>query len=100
MNEIEMNELAKKYVEKIGKQSNIELMIVEKSKIKMQYGTIYYYNSKSFLLSGNYQHALLGNAPFLVEQNSGKIFEFGTSRSIEYYLNEYEAGRWSASFEK
>jgi hypothetical protein len=30
----------------------------------------------------------------LVENKTGKIIVFGTNRSIEYYIQEYESGRW------
>jgi NADP-dependent 3-hydroxy acid dehydrogenase YdfG len=32
--------------------------------------------------------------PILVENKAGKIVVFGSSRGLDYYIEEYEAGRW------
>ncbi|WP_165590516.1 hypothetical protein [Chryseobacterium aquaticum] len=39
-------------------------------------------------------NTLLGNTPFLVENKVGKIVVFGSSRGLDYYIEEYEGGRW------
>ena len=81
----QMLEIANKYVQQLKRQMNIELEI-PKEFLRKKYGNIYDYVGKN--------RRLAGNAPFLVENMTGKIVGFGTGDSIEYYIAEYEAGRW------
>lgn len=56
----------------------------------LPYGWVFFYNSRRFFETGDILHALGGNAPFLVEAATGRVVEFGTARSVEFYLEEYE----------
>ncbi len=40
-----------------------------------------------------FEDMLLGNAPILVERESGRLFETGTAQSTEYYIAQYERGQ-------
>ncbi|MFZ4929271.1 hypothetical protein [Chryseobacterium sp. Mn2064] len=63
--------------------------------IRKPYGMVFYYVRREFYETRDEQYnTLLGNVPFLVENETGKIVPFGSARSIDYYLEEYEAGRW------
>jgi hypothetical protein len=33
----------------------------------------------------------MGNAPYIVNKNTGEIIEAGTAYDIEYYIKEYES---------
>jgi hypothetical protein len=89
----EMDEIANSYIDKKAQESDKELMLFLKHKVKKPYGNLYHYNSRKFIEEKDYDYALIGNGPFLVESQTGKIFQFGTAKSDEYYLKEYEAGR-------
>ena len=40
-------------------------------------------------------YAIAGNAPFLVEKKNDNVVTFGTARSTEFYIEEYEKSlRW------
>ncbi len=94
LTEKQMTEIAKKHVKEIEKISNIKVAIGYEVTIKKPYGNIFFYTSKKFAETGDTKYAIAGNAPFLVENKTGNIVRFGTSESDDYYIEEYEAGRW------
>lgn len=87
-------EIANNYVKSFEEEIGMELTIPHESIIKKPYGNIFYYITKKYYETRNDKYGLAGNAPFLVENTTGNIIDFGTARSIEYYLKEYEAGRY------
>jgi oxalate decarboxylase/phosphoglucose isomerase-like protein (cupin superfamily) len=95
LTEKEMDAIAEKYILEESNGTNYELILIKKSEVKKEYGKIYYYNTKKFIETREFEYALLGNAPFLVEKATGKIIVFGTSQPKEYYIKEYEEGRLS-----
>jgi len=75
------------------------LAINEKATIEKPYGWVFFWTTKRELEAveagreidlGN---VLLGNAPFLVERGAGEICQFGTARSVEWFLDRYERER-------
>lgn len=73
-----------------------ELIAPKEAMIKKSYGIYFRYVLKIYYETKNEKYnTLLGNAPFLVQNKDGKIIEFGTFRSLDYYIQEYEAGRYS-----
>jgi len=86
-----MLEIANKYVNQIGQEINIELIVLSEF-IKKSYGNIYGYVAKD-----STKHRLAGNGPFLVKNDTGIVIQFGTSDDVEYYLNGYENGTWKPS---
>lgn len=94
LTELEVIEIAENYVAKISQKWEIELAIAEEYSILKNYGTIFYFNSKKYVKDKIERELLIGCAPFLVVKNTGKIVAFGSNRSIDYYIQEYEEGRW------
>jgi hypothetical protein len=94
LTENEMNIIAEKYVSEIVDRTSINLIVLYDYTIKKKYGHIYIYTSKEYFETKNDRYALVGNAPFLVENATGKIVVLGTAKSDEYYIKEYEEGRW------
>lgn len=94
LSENEIIKAANIYLEALETKIGEPLILPEELMIKKKYGIYFLYHSKKYWETKNWEEKLLGNAPFLVEKNTGKIIEFGTSRSIDYYTQEYEAGRW------
>lgn len=96
LTEQQVIEIAEKYVKKRSAKSKYDLVILDNEAIKKPYGIIFFYNTKKYNDTRNDDdNTLLGNAPFLVENKTGKIVVFGTSKSEEYYIQEYEAGRFT-----
>jgi len=94
LTEMEILEIANKYIELVEKESKMETIILYEETIKKPYGNIYFYTSKKLYETGDDRYAVAGNAPFLVEKETGNIIVFGTARTEDYYIKEYEAGRW------
>ncbi|MFN4362481.1 YrhB domain-containing protein [Chryseobacterium hispalense] len=94
LTEKEISEIANKYIKEIEKRTGIELLIGDEETIKKPYGNIYFYTSKKWYETGDDRYAVAGNAPFLVEKETGNVIVFGTARTEDYYIKEYEAGRW------
>jgi hypothetical protein len=94
LTEKEMDEIAREYLLELRNETLKDLVILSEFTIRKKYGNIYQYTSRKHFETKDDKFMLLGNAPFLVENTSGRIVEFGTARSDEYYFNEYEEGRW------
>lgn len=56
------------------------------------FGWIYFYDSSLHVKTGNPAHALVGNAPLIVDRVDGKLYVTGTAHPIEHYLEEYRRG--------
>ncbi|MBE4951207.1 hypothetical protein [Chryseobacterium culicis] len=95
LTEQQVIEIAKDYIKKLSQKWEIELTIAEERSIQKEYGIIFYFNSKKFVEDKIEKAKLIGCSPFLVENKTGKIVVFGTNRFIDYYIQEYEAGRFT-----
>jgi hypothetical protein len=58
--------------------------------IEKPYGWIFFYTSKQWRETGELRFAVAGNAPFLVLRSTGQIKVFGTARSVDWYIEQYE----------
>ncbi len=56
------------------------------------FGWVYFYNSKEFMESGDFCRSLAGNAPVIVDRCDSKLYETGTARPIDHYVNEFRRG--------
>ncbi|UMY66463.1 MULTISPECIES: YrhB domain-containing protein [unclassified Flavobacterium] len=94
LSEVQMLKIANDFIKQFEEGVGLELVILTDLLIRTQHGTVFFYTSKKYLETQEDIYGIAGNAPFLVEKNTGNIIEFGTNRSEAYYLAEYEAGRW------
>ena len=98
----EMLEIAELYLKSRAEHfggSDIAVVILTDHTIKKPYGNIYDYQSKEFLLTGNFNKTLVGNAPFLVEKKMGRVVQFGTAEILERQLKAYENGTMSTALD-
>ena len=72
-------------------QDNPKLVVDDGQTIEKDWGWVFFYNSIDFLKSGDFIDALVGNAPYIVNKNTGEILETGTAYDIEYYIEKYES---------
>lgn len=84
-------EEAYKKVEKI--LNNLEYgdkYIVDKNATDdYEWGWVIYYNTETYIKTNEIEYALMGNAPFLVMKDTGKVVETGTSEPVDVYIDEY-----------
>lgn len=52
-------------------------------------GWYFCYQSKEFVETGSFSSQLAGNAPILVDKETGEMLMLGTSNPVEEYLEEY-----------
>lgn len=53
-------------------------------------GWFFCFQSREYLETGDFSAQLAGNAPFIVDKDTGEIYELGTAYPIETYLQDYE----------
>ena len=68
----------------------IELVIVDELTQEHEFGWVFCYNSKKYLEGASLKNTLLGNAPIIVDRNSGQFFITGTARGLNYYVENFK----------
>ena len=53
-------------------------------------GWVFCFQSREYLETGDSSALLAGNAPFIIDKDSGEIHSLGTAYPIEKYLQDYE----------
>jgi len=61
----------------------LDLVILDEATEEHSFGWVFYYNGRN-------EH-LFGNAPLIVDRNSGSVVTTGTGMPTEYYVRNYEA---------
>ena len=51
------------------------------------------FESREYLETGDNAARLAGNAPFIIDKNSGEIYDLGTTWPLEKYLKDYEESK-------
>jgi hypothetical protein len=95
----EILNIAEPYLKRKGEfgGSDIEVVVLTEEIIKKDYGSIYYYQSKEFILTGNINKALTPGTPFLVEKSTGRVVAFASAMSLENNIKLYENGTMTPS---
>jgi len=67
-----------------------DLVIVDEATIEKVWGWVFFYDSERYLKTREIGFALVGNAPYIVNRDTGAVRVTGTAQPIEYYIAEYE----------
>ncbi len=67
-----------------------EFVILDDLTREKPWGWVFFYNSKSFVETGDINDSLAGNAPYIVNKHTGELFVTGTAEEIEHYIEQYE----------
>ena len=67
-----------------------KLVVVPEFTQERPWGWVVFYNSKEYLETKDPKDVVVGNAPFLVDRESGEMMITGTSDPLETYIAEYE----------
>jgi hypothetical protein len=65
-------------------------IIIDDATEETTFGWVFFYDSEEYLCSGNFAHAIAGNAPIVVLKADGTISQTGTARSLSDYLAEIQ----------
>jgi hypothetical protein len=65
-------------------------VIMDEYTIERNNAFTFFYESSRYLESGDINDMLAGNAPIIVDKETGELIPTGTVHPIEYYLDNYE----------
>lgn len=71
--------------------SDEEWVILDEYTIERPWGWVFFYNSREYATTGDPGSQLFGNAPYMVNKETGEIFDTGTAEEIDVYIARYEA---------
>jgi len=74
-----------------------ELEILDQHTIETDFGWVFFWNSKRYLEADEFQYALAGNAPLIVDRRDGSIHETSTAEPIEEIMERYRRAHALAS---
>ncbi|WP_423061327.1 YrhB domain-containing protein [Citrobacter portucalensis] len=60
-------------------------------------GWFFCFESREYLETGDNAARLAGNGPFIIDKDSGEIFELDTAWPLEKYLKDYEESKKTRS---
>ncbi|GKW34811.1 YrhB domain-containing protein [Pectobacterium versatile] len=70
--------------------SNTDIPVAITSQGRFSEGWFFCFQSKGYLDTGAVSALLAGNAPFIVDKDTGEIYVFGTALPLQEYLQDYE----------
>ena len=85
---IALEEINRRYTGAFG-----PLVLLEADTIEKPYGWIFFYVTQKYSETQEFQYALAGNGPLIVERLGGAVHRLGTGRSVEEYVREFELRR-------
>lgn len=90
LNEEGANKVALEHLATLEKEIGEPLGLANSETLEKAFGWVFFYNSKDYIETGNFRSMLAGNAPFIVDRNSGEVHVTGTAKSVEDYITDYE----------
>jgi hypothetical protein len=67
-----------------------DLVILDDLTIEKPWGWVFFLGSRLWHETQDIKYAIAGNAPLLVEKQSGRVLVMGTARATEQYIERYE----------
>lgn len=64
--------------------------ILDEQTVVLPYGWVFYYQSETFARTRNLFASYVGSGGVLVEASSGRLFELGSARPLEWHLRNFE----------
>ena len=69
------------------------LVIVSELTIEKDYGWIFFYQSRKYLETGQFNYQLAGNGPVVFERETGGVHHLGSHKHPDELIREFEAER-------
>jgi hypothetical protein len=69
--------------------SSTDPAIVDEQTLETDFGWVFFWNSRQFRETGEFQYALAGNAPLIVDRRDGSVRETSTAEPIEEIIEKY-----------
>jgi len=67
-----------------------ELVLLEDETITKDYGWVFFYQSRRFLMTGSLSDRLAGNGPVIVLRGDGSIHQLGGNEPVDAMLESFE----------
>lgn len=83
------NNIALNYLKDMELNVNLPLEIMEVR--EEAFGWVFFYQSREYVMSGDFGCMLAGNSPFIVDRETAGVHVLGTAHSAEFYIKEYAA---------
>ena len=71
-------------------ESDGDPVILKAETLEYSWGWVVFYQSKKYIETNDIRYALAGNAPYIVNRQTGEIELTGTALPVEEYIREYE----------
>ncbi len=81
--------MARHQVATMAVDLGLDLVLQPEKTMETDVGWVFFYNSRQFVETGDEKHALIGNAPLLIDGRTGSLHLLGTERPVEAYLDDY-----------
>lgn len=87
--------IAKEHVRESCEFSNqhsrqkLDMVITESSTLHLPYGWVFFFNERRYIEENDIRYMLLGNAPIIVNKETGKLTVTGTAYNTKWYLEKY-----------
>ena len=92
MNKQEAQNLIETELERTKDKYNpVDCAVLVGETIETEWGWVFFYQSKAYVETGDFREMLGGNAPIIVNRNTGELSHTGTAHDVEHYIKEYEA---------
>src|SRR5581483_2945881 len=93
INRDEAHTLTSTWLTAMSAKGSIALELIEEQTVDVDFGWVFFYNSKQFKETGDSAYALAGNAPVIVDRATGSLHVTGTARPISEYVEEFRRRR-------
>jgi hypothetical protein len=91
--EAEARTLVEQYIENLDRP-DLNLVLLENQTLSLlPHGWVFFYTTAMYQRTRNPRFLIGGNAPLLVEKNSGLLHVLGTARPLAAYLEPHQR-RW------
>ena len=74
-----------------------ELVVMDSLTREEDFGWLFFFNTREFVETGDMNAALGGNAPLLVERETGELHVTGTTHPVEHYVESFRRKLSAAS---
>lgn len=87
----EARSIAIHHLEEKEKMIGVKLILDEDETLEKDFGWVFFYNSKDYVENDDFSSMMVGHGPFIVCRGDGVIHQTGTAKSVEEYIEEFEA---------
>jgi hypothetical protein len=92
----EARSLVEKHLARLPMFRPNELAILDDHTIETDFGWVFFWNSRRFSETGEFQYALAGNSPLIVDRSDGLVHETSTAYPVEEIIDNYRRSRTMA----